>query len=471
VTVPPYYIVTAANMSAPDPWASITQSIYGSTNPDVVNGLKTYSGTPTLTAGLHLPAPTTLAYNVTTVTGTQTDVTDPLGFKTSYFTNLQGQLTRVASPGVNGSSTVNGTRLDTFYTYDAAGNVTRITDARGNITTMEYDARGNLTLTRDSEGNTVTRTYSDTNATNPNQLLTETLYRIPDPDGSGSQLPGTPLTTRYVYDGENHLRFVISAEGRVTEHRYDVPGNRTTSIAYAGKLYNLSGLGTADPLSETQLQNWVNDPTLDKTKSERTDYEYDVRGNVKTATNYTQTDVAGAGVISSASITRFFYDQRGKLLQSIDARGSANVPNPASPNLPYATTYTYDSLGRVLSTIEWVETGVLRSVVTTYGDANDININQRTTVTVLDNGLSTTRLYDRRGLLLNVSQTNTGQALGTSTYQYDADGLLRITTDPTGVRTFYLYDEAGRKIATIDGAGALTEMVYDQAGNVIREIG
>ena len=64
------------------------------------------------------------------------------------------------------------------------------------------------TKERDSAGNTVARTYGA-----KNELLTETHYLVPDPDGAGSSQPATPLTTRYAYDGENHLRYVVSAEG------------------------------------------------------------------------------------------------------------------------------------------------------------------------------------------------------------------------------------------------------------------
>ena len=51
----------------------------------------------------------------------------------------------------------------------------------------------------------------------------------------------------------------------------------------------------------------------------------------------------------SQSITQFVYDQRGRLLQTLDARGSAGIPNATNANTPYATTFVYDGLGRVLA--------------------------------------------------------------------------------------------------------------------------
>ena len=64
--------------------------------------------------------------------------------------------------------------------------------------------------------------------------------------------PGTPLTTRYVYDGntttsESHLRFVIDADGRVTEHRYSGSGQRTATLNYLSALYTAHQLRRERP--------------------------------------------------------------------------------------------------------------------------------------------------------------------------------------------------------------------------------
>ena len=86
-----------------------------------------------------------------------------------------------------------------------------------------------------------------------NELLNETRYLTPDPDGAGTQLPGAPLTTRYVYDTKQHLRFVVSAEGRITENRYNASGQLTATLQYLSGVYDLTGLSTTATLAETQL--------------------------------------------------------------------------------------------------------------------------------------------------------------------------------------------------------------------------
>lgn len=373
----------------------------------------------------------------------KTTITDPLGHVTSYVTDVLGRL--VTFTDAAGRST--------GYSYDADGNVTSITDANGNVTAMEYDARGNLTLSRDAAGNTVTRAYSATN-----QLLAETVYLVADPDGTGPGLPSQPLTTRYVYDAESHLRFTVSAEGRVTEYRYDYLGNRVAAVQYTGGSYVVGGLLPGDTLTEPQLMLWAFQQ--DQVKTQRTDYTYDFRGQVSSSTAYAQVDGLGNGVRDgSESVTQVVYDQRGRLLQTIDARGTAT----ADPT-DYLTAYTYDGLGRLVTTTQWISSSESRTTLSSYDDAN----NRYTTT--LANGLTTTRVYNRAGELVNVNQTSGANALGTTAYQYDSAGNLRIVNDPTGVRSYAVYDEAGRKVGEIDATGALTETIYDAAGNAVASI-
>jgi YD repeat-containing protein len=379
---------------------------------------------------------------------TQTNVVDALNQTTSYTYDTNKRLTKLESP------TVGGTRLTTQYAYDASGNLSSITDARNNVTTLQYDGNGNLTLTRDSAGNTVTRSYNTNN-----QLVTETVYITPDPDGAGPGLPSNPLTTRYAYDTENHLRFIVSAEGRVTEYRYNTVGNRIAEIQYAGTVYNVTGLAPTDTLTEAQLNTWLG--TQDKTKTLRTDYAYDFRGQLSTAKTYDTVDNSGNGTGIPAT-TYYVYDQRGYLLQTVDGRGTAT--NPTQPNTSYASTYTYDGLGRLLSGTQWASSTETRTTTSVYDDAN----NQiRTTAA---NGLLTTQVYDARGLLLSTTQSSGGQPLGTTTYAYDINGRLRTVTDPTGLKTHYLYDEVGRRAGEVDGTGALMEYVYNKNNQVTKTI-
>lgn len=364
----------------------------------------------------------------------RTSVTDPLGFVTLYDHDTAGQLTKVTAPGTGATQS---------YVYDA-GNVVRIVDGEGRITDFAYDANGNAILQRDGAGNTVTRTYDARN-----QLLTETLWLVPDPDGEGPGQAAQPLVTRHVYDGggKNLLRFVVGPEGQVREHLYNAWGERVSTIDYAAAPYDLSTLATTASPTEAQLIAWVG--AQDRSRTQRTDFSWNARSLLQKTTTYATVDAAGNGVAgATSSVTQYVYDQAGLLLKTI---------SPTNGN----TVYTYDGLGRELTATD----ALGRQTVTAYDDAG------ATTQVTLASGLVTTRTYDRAGRLVSVMEGSAAAAnLGETRYAYDADGRLRMTQDPTGVRRWRLYDDAGRQVADIDATGTLTEYSYDRNDRLTRSL-
>lgn len=365
-------------------------------------------------------------------------VTDAQGLATRFDYDGSGQLKTITGPAVA------GTAVSRSFAYDVNGNVTSVTDGEGRAVTYGYDWRGNQVLQRDALGNTVKRTFDASN-----QLLTESVYVQPDPDGAGPAVPDTPLTTRYVYDagGRNLLRFAVSAEGRVTEHRYDGFGQRVASITYTADVYAVPGLAADTALTEAQLTAWTG--AQDRTATQRVDLAYDARGQLSARTSYAKVDATGAGVADGTrSVESFVYDRAGLLLQSASGRGGV-------------TQYTYDGLGRRLT-----ETDAVGAVtVTEHGDAGNM------TTVRLAAGLVTTSAYDLAGRLAAVTQSGTSSGvLGTTRYFYDNANRLRMVEDPTGVRSWLLYDEAGRKTAEVDGTGRMTEYTYNRADQVVRTV-
>lgn len=363
-------------------------------------------------------------------------VTDAHGNVTRYDADAAGRLVRITPPAVAGGATG-----PAQFTYSVNGDLLSTTDGEGRTVTYGYDANGNQVLQRDHAGNTVQRTYGTSN-----QLLTETLHVQPDPDGDGAAQPGTPLTTRYIHDGGDRrlLRFVVSAEGRVTEFRYNGMGEQVSSIVYQAGTYPVAGLAVATVPTEADLVAWAG--TQDRSATSRVDTAYDARGQVQSRTTYAKVDATGAGVADGTqSVAQHVYDQDGLLLQTVSPTGGT-------------TTYTYDGLGRVLAV-----TNALGEVsLTQYDDA------ARRTVLTQANGLVTSSNYDAGGRLVAVVQSSPSAVLGETKYFHDANGRLRMTQDPTGVRSWMLYDQAGRKTADIDGNGTMTEYTYDRNGLVVR---
>jgi YD repeat-containing protein len=443
IPVDPYYVVTSTD------WEDLVLAIYGTDDPAAIEELQQRTGVTTLVVGDHLTVPLTLEYAEEVDPGPGpsdrfTDIIDPMGFHTTVERDSAGRVVTLLSP------TVNGARLETRFTYDAFGNVTRIVQGPpglGRATTMEYDTRGNLLLSRDGSGVTVTRTWSDTN-----QALTETHYRVADPDGDGVQQATQPLTTHFVYDAQDRLRFTISPEGRVSERRYFSSGELESIRAYSAGYYTDSSFVLED------LADWATEQ--DSGHLELVENQYDVRGNLERRTAWA---AAPNGSIVG-SVTQYEYDQRGRLLQVIDPRGAGEATDPTEENLPYATTFRYDGLGRNTRTTQWISDDPEIGLATTTTDYDDAF--GRDVVTYADGheGISDYSLDNQ--LVAHIEQD--GSHL--TAYAYDDNGRLRMITDPEGDLKFFFYDAAGRKIAEVDGDGTLTEFVYNRANDLIKTI-
>ncbi|QJD99468.1 LysM peptidoglycan-binding domain-containing protein [Massilia forsythiae] len=360
-----------------------------------------------------------------TYAGTQTTVTDKDGTITRYDFNGNGQILHMEMAGTNAAS------LHTYFEYDAQGNVTKMVEPNGNTITRRYDARGNATNESDSTGRVFVRTYSDNNL-----LLDEML--------------NNDATSYYIYDAREHLRFVIDGDRNVQEYRYDQRGQRSATIAYAKDFYSSA---VVNP-NESQLVNWV--AGIDKTRALRTDYGYDIRGRLATATTYTDLASDGTGIRNGTeSVARFTYDQAGQLLSKIDGKG-------------HVTSYVYDGMGRLLTT---VDPGA-NSVVTTREDipvqriVNGVSTLSTLSRTTYPNGRVSETTFDTAGRTLAVVEKSGSAVLSEVYYGYDAEGRLAMVQDANGNRNFTLYDSLNRKSLDIDSDGSVVEYKYNAKGLV-----
>lgn len=378
----------------------------------------------------------------TTITygSNSTTVTDPLGQSSVITYDTAGHLVRLQGPASSGQ--------DVSYTYNAKGDLTQLADSRGNVVSSTYDSHGNLLSQQDSAGNRVVRSYDAAD-----QLVAESVYAVPDPDGSGAATASSPLTTYYLRDAVGRVRFTVSPEGRVTEFQYNGYGQPVVQLDYAAATYTV---GASAP-TMAMLSAWS--LAQDLTRVQRTDMTYDARGQVASVTRYVQTNSLGIGLVNGAeSTTRYVYDSAGRLLQQIDPRGVAT--GAASD---YVTSYAYDGLGRTISITQTDSAGTTsRQTLTTFRDSL-----QQVEVSFA-NGLTRLSTFDARGVVTSEVEQSGATVLSTKKYQYDQEGRLRILTDANGGKTYFLYDSAGRKIGEIDPAGSLTQWSYNAAGEVIR---
>jgi YD repeat-containing protein len=234
--------------------------------------------TLTETASTGVTRVTTIDYSAGSTT-----VTDALGQVTTLTYDASKQLTQITLPPAQSGATAQ----TISYTYNGNGDVLTATDASGNVVTYQYDGNGNLTLQRDQAGNTITRTYGS-----KNELLTETSYVVPDPDGAGAGQPSAPQTTTYVYDAEDHLRFTITPEDQVTEYVYDTQGRQTSVVTYN----DIYGVGIQSPPEALSTSQSVESGSSNNLIS------YNITGGVASGVNVVASALHGTVNVVGANI-------------------------------------------------------------------------------------------------------------------------------------------------------------------------
>ncbi len=329
------------------------------------------------------------------VSATRTDVTDPAGLVTSLEYNASGWLTKITEP----AAAAGGTPQVREFTYDAWGNVLRVQTSPTTWTDYVYDDANGDGVGGDHNG-LWTHQYQRTAAGGylaarrtynaANQVLTETRYQGHDPDGTGSGQASDPLTTRYGYDSENHLRFTVAANGDVTRYDYRPDGNLIRTTAFTGAGYPLAGLAWNQSISAASLDAWAVGLS-DRTQAQITEVVYDSVRNtvVQTIAYSTVLSTGGADGGSPATRTNYVYDQSGRLLSRIVTGVSGTE------------TFVYDGLGRMVSSVDL--TGAVTSSV--FLDA------MGTTVIRRADGLNEISVYNRAGELVSRIETDRSENL------------------------------------------------------------
>jgi len=177
--------------------------------------------------------------------GRTTTLDYDLAARRTTVTDARGQLTVLSFDAgdrlldVAGAATGAGT-LHRSFGYDADGNLVSSRNPQGEETVFEPTSQGQVSRSTDAAGNVVERSYDA-----GNRLLAEVRYLVPDADGAaGPGVASGALKTRYLYDtsgGRGRLRFVVDPEGRVTQLDYNGLGQLAVHTRYADALYAATG--------------------------------------------------------------------------------------------------------------------------------------------------------------------------------------------------------------------------------------
>ncbi len=312
----------------------------------------------------------------------------------------------------------------TAYAYDSQLNATVIQDAAGGRQLMTYSAAGDLLTWTTADGGVTRFAYDSEHriveTTDPNGNVVQTTYVQgqvawqvpPDPAGPANR-PGAR--------GRVGTHFVRDKWGRVIEEQTPTSVRR---------------------------------------------YEYDAAGNVTGLLVFPRdSDVAvnGPGPLMS-------YDEAGNLLRTVLPRGRTGT----SIDDDYATTSTYDAVGRRLKTTP-AGRGTTSTVYDAAGDVVSISKpdapdptnfdwdEASRTMTEQTGGATVVRTYDASGQLLS-SDDGRGHV---TTYVYDLSGRLVAETDPAGITTTYRYDSAGRVTSLADDTGVAATFEHDALHRVV----
>lgn len=373
------------------------------------------------------------------------------GFRTAYSYDASGTyLLSVANPvnstfydyyldGLVESVTVGSST--TSYEYDAAGNVTKVTDAIGAETTFAYDAASQLTTATDALDRTVAYEYDDAgNVVRTTDPLSHTTSATYDADSNKtSETNAEGETMSFEYDIMSQLIGVEDAVGNEWSYTYDENYNLAS-------VKNPRGHAIEYSYAENDLVEAIED-ALGHVWS----FSHDGVGNLTetgyptgetAARTYTADDLLATLTLSSGESYECTYTAADRLAGETDGLGRT-------------WSFEYNPLGWITLSSDDAD-GDAFTVTYSYSDLGDA-----TGIKASDEG-TRTYTYNERGDLTSLRLPGASAA---TSYTCDATGARTSMTLPNGAMSTYSYDAAGRLTSIATTGDAWTEAIpTSQAG-------
>jgi RHS repeat-associated protein len=378
------------------------------------------------------------------------------------------------------------------FERDNQGRIVSVTDPLGAKIKYEYDAKGDLVAVTDRDGNTTKYEYNSTQS--------HYLDKIIDPlgreavkteyDAQGKLKKTTNVTgggVEFVYDPENSIQVIKDALGNATTYEYDARGSVVRVVDPMGATTRMEYDDENNLIKSIDPNNLVTVYTYDNKRNvlSRSETYCGCPGVVPGSTSYTYNKYGQQTSVTLPTGATLFqdYDSRGNLLALRDGKGSVIL------------SYTYDDDGNVLSETSEGSTSKykydLRGNVIETIDADgtitktEYDANNRLVKMIEADGSISNFTYDTEGrqtkadygngLFVNYTYTSTspdwtvieGPTIGRIERKFTADGKLGGWVTPDGNITF-TYDAAGRLWKETQPDGRTTEYTYDAAGRVIQ---
>ena len=392
--------------------------------------------------------------------------------------------------------------LTASYTYDAAGNISSVTDGLGNQTKYIRTKGGDIAAVVDPLGNVTRYRYdkahrlmnivqgTGTEAEDINFELLEDAEEVQKLNKKHNSI----RITSYARDVLGRVTSVTDSLGNVESYEYDrkghikaktdMDGNRTkitrTHLGDISRItygdgedieYSYNALGQLkaikDSLGLTKIDRDIlgRERSITDHKGRSISYEYDDAGN-RTVIRY-----------ANGKNVRYIYDERG-LIAGIEVTGIdgaapkmksssapaslSSSPVPASVKATTTVSFSYDSYGRIVSKA----VGPAETAYTYDKSGYLASLINKKNGTVLD---SYEYSYDQAGNLVASSQKREGMPEATGNYEYGYDEIGRLNAvvkDGSPLRS-YTYDAFGNR-TILDEAGVKTEYLYNKANQLMR---
>lgn len=386
----------------------------------------------------------------------ETKKTDPLGNITRYTYDARGnKLTETVAAGTpsalvtefgyneqnkvvglilkNGTGTVLSSEA---AEYDAAGNLTALTNAEGNTRRFTYDGQGRLITSTDFTGNLTSydhvggcacgRPGSITYADGAKKTFKHNALNL-----QSEEVDETGAITRFEYDGKGRQTSVIDHDGKATSFTYDENGNQTKRTDRLGRMtkyvYDAKNRLVKEIKILTDDGNDTNDVVIN--------YEYDgddhLTALIDPVGNRTEFAFDRDGRLNArkdptGKVTAVNYDFAGNTKEVIDRRGLKR-------------SFLYD--GKNQPTAErWHDAGgnIIRTIAIAYD-----TLGRRSSIADPDSRY--TYLYDVASRVTQVSNAGTPNVPTVIlNYGYDKDGRTTSVTDDSGVSVKTSFDKRGR---------------------------
>ena len=374
--------------------------------------------------------------------------------RTLFVYDANDRLTESKVPSVQTGSYVSSLAvqvqdLSTQYSYDAAGNVLTITDPNGTKTYNYYDRLGRKSVSVDAENYRTDWSYdADGN------VLSERRYEA---RAAAATIAAPPAVAR----NDN--------SDRITNFTYDMNGRRLTETRLKVLVYSAGGAVRWDSTIH-YLYNALGQVIYKgEATGEYSAYRYDDSGRLTQERRSGYAGYAGpvtptvdyfynglndlSRVQQADRVTRYIYDKRGRLAQTIDPTGfSRNYGYDAASrvtresyvratpagNKTEGIGYIYDLEGRV------TKQGVMQA------DSAGWSLGAAGSLTGANAASDVTNIrYNAFGEVTARGINGLQERL-----DYDAAGRLWRTTSEDGTWKYFLYDANGNQSLTVATAGA-----------------